>query len=84
MLVIDPTECIDCNACVPACPANAIFLDEDLPAHWASFQKLNADMAKKWPAISKQKQPMADADAWRSPGKGSWAKIGDKTGDIQK
>ncbi|HCH63346.1 MAG TPA: 4Fe-4S ferredoxin, partial [Deltaproteobacteria bacterium] len=31
MLVINPDECIDCGACVPECPADAIFLDEDLP-----------------------------------------------------
>src|SRR5207302_2149199 len=25
MLYIDPVECIDCEACVPECPADAIF-----------------------------------------------------------
>lgn len=82
MLVIDPTECIDCNACVPACPAKAIFLDEDLPGQWAPFLKFNADMAKSWPAISKQKQPLPDADAWNTPGKGKWEKIGDKASEV--
>src|SRR3989344_3226813 len=32
MLVIDPDECIDCAVCIPECPANAIFAEEDLPA----------------------------------------------------
>jgi NAD-dependent dihydropyrimidine dehydrogenase PreA subunit len=31
MLVIDPDECIDCAVCIPECPANAIFAEEDLP-----------------------------------------------------
>tara|TARA_B100000683_G_scaffold203887_1_gene197392 strand:- start:699 stop:911 length:213 start_codon:yes stop_codon:yes gene_type:complete len=30
-LVIDPDECIDCGACVPECPAEAIFADTDVP-----------------------------------------------------
>src|SRR5258708_13648461 len=28
-LYIDPTECIDCGACVPVCPVTAIFALED-------------------------------------------------------
>ena len=30
-LVIDPDECIDCGACVPECPVEAIFTEEDVP-----------------------------------------------------
>ena len=30
-LVIDPDECIDCGACVPECPVEAIFADTDVP-----------------------------------------------------
>ena len=36
-LVIDPDECIDCAACIPECPVEAIFADTDLPddmEHW--------------------------------------------------
>jgi ferredoxin--NADP+ reductase len=32
---IDPDACIDCGACVPVCPADAIFLQEDVPAEYA-------------------------------------------------
>jgi|TARA_R110002124_G_scaffold61177_2_gene167718 ferredoxin len=28
-LYIDPTECIDCGACLPECPVDAIYADED-------------------------------------------------------
>ncbi len=30
-LVIDPMDCIDCGACVPECPVDAIYSDDDLP-----------------------------------------------------
>jgi len=30
-LVIDPYDCIDCGACIPECPVEAIFTDTDLP-----------------------------------------------------
>jgi ferredoxin len=41
MLYIDPHECIDCDACVFACPVNAIFPEPDLPARWAHFAEIN-------------------------------------------
>ena len=31
MLYIDPDECIDCGACEPECPVEAIFTEEDVP-----------------------------------------------------
>lgn len=30
-MFIDPDECIDCGACVAECPAEAIYLDKDVP-----------------------------------------------------
>ena len=36
-LFIDPDECIDCGACEPECPVNAIFPEEDVPEEWQSF-----------------------------------------------
>jgi ferredoxin len=42
MLYIDPAECIDCDACVFACPVNAIFREQDLPIQWAHYADLNA------------------------------------------
>ena len=37
VLVIHPDECIDCGACVPACPVSAIFPEEDVPAGEEEF-----------------------------------------------
>ena len=42
MLYIDPEECIDCDACVTACPVNACFPIEQLPTEWRHFADLNA------------------------------------------
>lgn len=65
MLVIDPDECIDCNLCVPECPVDAIFAEDDLPADKRSYTALNAELAKQWPAITVSKAPPADADDWK-------------------
>ena len=37
MLFIHPGKCIDCGLCVDACPVEAIFAREDVPARWRSF-----------------------------------------------
>ena len=37
MLYIDPADCIDCEACVPECPVEAIFAEANVPAQWASY-----------------------------------------------
>ncbi|MER5559309.1 ferredoxin [Streptomyces sp. NPDC002506] len=34
-LLIDPEECVDCGACEPVCPVEAIFYEEELPEEWA-------------------------------------------------
>lgn len=43
MLYINPDECIDCDACVRACPAEAIFIDDEVPEKWAAYTQINAD-----------------------------------------
>ena len=46
-LYIDPEVCIDCGACVSACPVEAIFADSDVPEKWANFTAINAEYFKK-------------------------------------
>jgi len=41
MLFIDPALCIDCGACMPVCPVNAIFIESEVPAEQAEFTKIN-------------------------------------------
>ena len=43
-LVIDPDECIDCGACEPECPVEAIFEESELPEEWNKYTEINA----KW------------------------------------
>ena len=65
MLVIDPDECIDCAVCIPDCPINAIVPEEDVPAHQQHLLALNAELSKNWPSITKTRDPMPDAEAWK-------------------
>lgn len=41
MFMINPDECIDCGACVPACPVSAIYPEEDVPADETDFIEKN-------------------------------------------
>jgi ferredoxin len=63
-LVIDPDECIDCAVCIPECPVNAIFAEEDVPAGQENFTALNAELAKIWPVITDTKPALDDAEKW--------------------
>ena len=67
MLVIDPDECIDCAVCIPECPVNAIFAEEDTPKDQIPYIKLNAELAvlSGWKIITKRKAPLPDADDWK-------------------
>jgi ferredoxin len=66
-LTIDPDECIDCAVCIPECPVNAIYAEEDVPADQQHMTQLNADLAKlaSWKSITKRKAPLPDADDWK-------------------
>lgn len=36
-LYIQPDECIDCGACEPVCPVEAIYYEDDLPDDWVLY-----------------------------------------------
>jgi ferredoxin len=65
MLVIEPDECIDCAVCIPECPVNAIYAEEDVPADQRHFIALNVELARQWKSITRMKPPPADADEWK-------------------
>ena len=44
MLYIHPDECVDCGACEPVCPEEAIFYDIEVPAAVAEFTQINAEV----------------------------------------
>ncbi|WJR77919.1 ferredoxin FdxA [Bradyrhizobium sp. NP1] len=62
MLVINPEECIDCGACEPECPAEAIIRDTVAGAEkWVAF---NRQYAAVWPKIRKPGEVPEDAEDW--------------------
>ncbi len=65
MLYIHPDECIDCGACEPACPVQAIYAEEDLPADQQSWVKINADKTESGDLenITESGEPLPTAEA---------------------
>jgi NAD-dependent dihydropyrimidine dehydrogenase PreA subunit len=41
-LYIHPDECVDCGACEPVCPVEAIFYEDDVPEQWSMYTQDNA------------------------------------------
>jgi NAD-dependent dihydropyrimidine dehydrogenase PreA subunit len=41
-LYVNPDECTDCGACVPACDFNSIYFLDDLPEELKAFAEKNA------------------------------------------
>ena len=64
-LVIDPDECIDCDVCVPECPAEAIFPEADLPPGQEKFLEINAELAKTWPSSPQRKSLFPRRSKWK-------------------
>lgn len=58
---IDPDECIDCGACEPECPVEAIFPEDDVPEQWKDYIEKNAD----WYRLSAEEFEAK----WGSPGR---------------
>jgi ferredoxin len=63
-LAINPDECIDCAVCVPECPVNAIYAEEDVPENQQVFIKINAELSEYWPTITRRKDPLPDHEQW--------------------
>ncbi|WP_406175105.1 ferredoxin [Streptomyces sp. NBC_00996] len=42
-MYINPDECVDCGACEPVCPVEAIFFEDDTPEEWADFRKADIE-----------------------------------------
>jgi ferredoxin len=63
-LAIEPDDCIDCHLCVPECPVEAIFADEDVPVDQKHFIALNVELARVWKTISFKKAALPNADEW--------------------
>ena len=62
---IDPGVCIDCGACVPACPVHAIVEEFDLPEAERHWLEVNASSAKRHPALRAKLPPLPGAEERR-------------------
>lgn len=63
-LAIDPELCVDCHLCVPECPVDAIYPEEDVPPDQQHYTALNAELAKEWEPITEIIDPLPNADEW--------------------
>lgn len=43
MLYIQPDECVDCGACEPVCPVEAIYYEDDVPTAWKEYGEVNSE-----------------------------------------
>ena len=60
MLVINPSECIDCGVCEPECPAEAILPDTENGLE--KWMELNATFSAQWPNVTRSRGAPDDAD----------------------
>ena len=61
MLYIDPVECIDCGACVPECPVEAIYDETQVPDNQKHWTAINAERSASLPVINVQGEPLPGA-----------------------
>lgn len=61
MVYINPDTCVNCDACVPACPIEAIFSEENLPSKFQSYVDINRDGCVSNPVINQKKDAMPGA-----------------------
>lgn len=70
-LYIDADHCIDCEACMPECPVEAIFPDTSVPERWAHFIHLNvervADLRANGGHITERREPKLGAGCTHRP-----------------
>ena len=62
-LLINADDCVNCDACVPECPVEAIIPDTDGEAE--KWLELNRDYSEKWPNITRKGTSPDDADSFK-------------------
>lgn len=66
MVYIDPGVCIDCMACIPVCPVQAIFSTDDLPEDKRHWIAVNAKRAAVLPVVDTKQEPLPGAEERRA------------------
>jgi ferredoxin len=65
-MYIDPIACVDCAACVPACPVQAISESADLSKDQLMWVEINAEKSGSTPVIRTKQTPLAGAEERRA------------------
>ena len=65
-LYIDPDVCVDCGACIPACPVQAIYDVVDMPDDKQPWIAINRGRAKALPVVTEKQTPLPTADERRA------------------
>jgi ferredoxin len=63
---IDPDVCIDCGACIPACPVHAIYETIDMPDDQHRWVAINAERSHALPVVYAKQDPLPTAAARRA------------------
>jgi ferredoxin len=66
MLYIDNEVCIDCGACIPECPVQAIYEESDIPDDLREWIDINAERAPGLPVIEDKQDPLPGAEERRA------------------
>lgn len=61
-LYIHPDECIDCGACEPECPVEAICDESNLPDDKADWLRINAEKSVECENITQKEDPLPTAE----------------------
>src|SRR5438445_11079965 len=61
MVYINPDTCVNCDACVPACPVEAIFSEENLPSKFQHYLQVNIEGVQANPILNQKKDPLPTA-----------------------
>ena len=56
-------ECINCGACEPECPVEAIYDESNLPKDKTDWLRINAEKASQLPNLTQKQDPLPGADA---------------------
>lgn len=65
MVFVDAAVCIDCHACITACPVQAIYDEDDLPEDKQHWIAVNEEKSRELPVIRFKGDPLPSAEARR-------------------
>jgi ferredoxin len=65
-MYIDPIACVDCGACIPACPVQAISETADLSKDDLMWVQINAEKSSSTPVIRGKQPPLTGAEERRA------------------